>query len=110
MRHWIHLPEAGSIPDRGGREMMAGDKLIAVFCVDGEFFALDAICPHQGGPLAKGTIAGCVVTCPWHGWQFNLKTGQQQIIRTIRQPTYPVKVEGGRVFVDIDDGDDGEDK
>jgi nitrite reductase (NADH) small subunit len=101
MPKWIAVAEAAEIPDCGGKELMAGDKLVAVFRVGDEFFALDAICPHQGGPLAKGTIAGCIVTCPWHGWQFDLKTGQQQIIRTIRQPTYPVKVENGNVWIDL---------
>lgn len=82
-------------------ELLAGDKLIALFKIDGQYFALDAVCPHQGGPLAKGTISGCVLTCPWHGWQFDLRTGQQQIIPTIRQPTYPVKIENGQVFIAI---------
>jgi nitrite reductase (NADH) small subunit len=117
MPAWIAVANSDELPPNAAREFLVGEKLIALFRVGDEFFALDAICPHQGGPLAKGAISGtsgsgtsgsssegggCLVTCPWHGWQFDLKTGQQQIIRTIRQPTYPVKIEEGKIFVDIE--------
>ena len=47
-------------------------RVIALFNVDGTFYALDGVCPHQGGPLGQGTLEGCIVTCPWHGWQFDV--------------------------------------
>lgn len=54
------------IPD--GRE-------IALFNIEGEIYALDNECPHMGGPLGEGEIEECKVTCPWHAWQFDIKTG-----------------------------------
>lgn len=48
---------------------------IALFKSEGEIFALENSCPHMGGPLAQGEIENCFVTCPWHGWQFDIKTG-----------------------------------
>jgi nitrite reductase (NADH) small subunit len=48
---------------------------VALFNVSGTHHAIDAICLHQGGPLAEGALGGCVVTCPWHGWQFNVTSG-----------------------------------
>ena len=51
-------------------------KHIAVFNLDGEFFALDNTCTHRGGPLAEGTIAGYEVICPWHGATYDIRTGE----------------------------------
>lgn len=48
---------------------------IALFNIDGEIFALENACPHQGGPLGEGEVENACVTCPWHGWQFDVKTG-----------------------------------
>jgi nitrite reductase (NADH) small subunit len=81
---------------------MAGDRIIALFNVDGEFHALDGICPHQGGPLGKGQLAGCIVTCPWHGWQFDVTTGQHQTSASLLHARFPVRLEGASVLVDID--------
>ena len=49
---------------------------IAIFNIDGEFYALENLCPHQGGPLGEGDIEDSCVTCPWHGWQFDIATGE----------------------------------
>lgn len=76
---------------------------MALFNVDGQFFALDGICPHQGGPLGKGRLQGCILTCPWHGWQFNVQTGQHQTNASVRHARFPVKVEGTEVFVDLEE-------
>lgn len=54
------------IPD--GRE-------IALFNLNGSIYALDNLCPHMGGPLGEGEIENSIVTCPWHGWQFDIRTG-----------------------------------
>jgi nitrite reductase/ring-hydroxylating ferredoxin subunit len=57
---------------------MAGDLEVAVFNVDGKFYVLKNECPHAGGPLGEGFLDGPVVTCPWHGWQFDVTSGQGQ--------------------------------
>ena len=66
------------VPVGTAREVVSGDRVIALFNVAGTFYALDGVCPHQGGPLGQGTLEGCVVTCPWHGWQFDVTSGQHQ--------------------------------
>ena len=101
MSTWIRVAAAVDCPPASSSELVADDRIIALYNVDGEFFALDGICPHQGGPLGKGKLNGCIVTCPWHGWQFNVKTGQHQTTASICHPHYPVKVEAGEVFVDV---------
>ena len=81
---------------------MAGERIVAVFNVDGTFYALDGICPHQGGPLGKGSLCGSIVTCPWHGFQFDVTTGQHQTSQSLVHPRFPVKVEADAVWVDIE--------
>ncbi len=80
-----------------------GDRIVALFNVDGVFHALDGVCPHQGGPLGKGVLTGCLVTCPWHGWQFDVTTGQHRLNAKYFQPRFEVRVEEGDVLININD-------
>lgn len=66
------------------------------------FFALDGVCPHQGGPLGQGSAVEGVLTCPWHGWQFDIRTGCNLAHRGIVQPSLPVRVEEDVIYVDLD--------
>ncbi|MFO0903564.1 MAG: Rieske (2Fe-2S) protein [Pirellulales bacterium] len=102
MPHWIRIASTADCPPGAARELVADDRIIALFNVDGVFHALDGICPHQGGPLGKGRLTGCTLTCPWHGWQYNVETGQHLTNASIRHPRFPVKVEGADVLVDLD--------
>jgi nitrite reductase/ring-hydroxylating ferredoxin subunit len=102
--HWIRVAAASDIPPGSGNEFVAGERIVALFNVGGKFYALDGICPHQGGPLGKGFLTGCVVTCPWHGFQFDVTTGQHQTSKSLVHPTMPVKVDDGQVFVEIESG------
>lgn len=102
MPRWIRLAETSEVPSGTGGEFVAGDRIVALFNVGGDFYALDGICPHQGGPLGKGFLEGCIVTCPWHGFQFDVTTGQHQTSKSLVHPTLPVKVEEGRVWVDVE--------
>ncbi len=79
----------------------AGGKAIALFNVDGNIYALDNTCLHRGGPLGEGTLNGDVVTCPWHGWEYNVRTGEKVISPSIRVAAYPVQVEGNDIKVAV---------
>ena len=70
-------------PPGSARELVAEGRVIALFNVEGTFHALDGVCPHAGGPLGQGQLDGCIVTCPWHGWQFDVTTGQHCLTETI---------------------------
>jgi nitrite reductase (NADH) small subunit len=100
---WHRIAIVAECSPGSSLELAAGDRIVALFNVAGEFFALDGVCPHQGGPLGQGHLEGCNVTCPWHGWQFDVRTGQHQLSRTIMQPRFETKVEDGVVWVEIID-------
>ncbi len=73
-------------------ELPDGNEL-AVYNVDGEFYAIDNYCPHKGAPLSEGTLCGHIVECGWHGWQFDVRNGECLTVRD-RIRTYRVVVEG----------------
>jgi len=74
-------------------------KAIALFNVGGQVYAVDNTCLHQGGPLGDGLLEGEVVTCPWHFWEFNVRTGEKVGEPSLRISTYPVQVEGDDIKV-----------
>ncbi|HEV3021516.1 MAG TPA: Rieske 2Fe-2S domain-containing protein [Pirellulales bacterium] len=102
MANWIRIASLDECPPGNCLERIADGHVVALYNVDGTFHALDGVCPHQGGPLGKGCLEGVIVTCPWHGWQFDVRTGQHQLSRTIVQPRFEVRLEGNDVLVDVD--------
>ena len=72
---FVTVGRVGDVPAGTGRQVTVEGRWVALFNVSGAHHAIDAICLHQGGPLAEGALAGCVVTCPWHGWQFDVTSG-----------------------------------
>ncbi|MCA9121056.1 MAG: Rieske 2Fe-2S domain-containing protein [Planctomycetaceae bacterium] len=101
MSNWIRIASVEQCPPGSAREFVANDRIVALYNVEGEFHALDGICPHQGGPLGKGNLSGCIVTCPWHGWQFDVTNGQHQTSASLLHAKIPVKIEGDSVLVDV---------
>lgn len=98
---WLPLASVDECPPGGSLERVAGDYVLALFNVAGTYYVLDGVCPHQGGPLGKGALADCVVTCPWHGWQFDVRNGRHQLNPRIVQPQFPVRVENDTILVEL---------
>jgi nitrite reductase (NADH) small subunit len=101
MARWVSVAQVEEIREGTGKELLAGDRIVAVYRVGDQFHALDGICPHAGGPLGEGCLAGPIVTCPWHGWQFDVTTGKNSLNPKITHGTFPVKVEGDQILVEI---------
>ncbi|TWT40246.1 Naphthalene 1,2-dioxygenase system ferredoxin subunit [Botrimarina hoheduenensis] len=80
-------------------EVVIGTTVIALAHAEGAIFAIDGICAHQGGPLGKARLEGCQLTCPWHGWQYDLATGKQLLSRTIAQRVFSTRVVGDTIQV-----------
>ncbi len=105
------------IPPGGRKVIEVAGRSIGVFNLDGEFFALRNRCPHQGGPLCAGLLTGFAIArapgayeysrrgeilrCPWHGWEFDVRTGQSWIDPArVRVRQYEVVVEGAESAAD----------
>lgn len=101
MPDFVKMATLEELPPGASKEVEHDGRIFALFNVDGQILVIDGICPHQGGPLAEGMIEGAIVTCPWHGWQFDVRTGQSQISPRIQQASYEVKVEGQDVLVAV---------
>ncbi len=84
-----------------GRTVEIGNKLVAVFCVAGEYFAIDDVCPHMGASLSGGYVEKGIVTCPWHAWRFRLADGAWADNPRIKIGCYSVRVEGDQVQVQL---------
>jgi 3-phenylpropionate/trans-cinnamate dioxygenase ferredoxin subunit len=114
MKHVV--AEVGEIPPGGRKIIEVAGRSIGVFNVGGEFFALRNRCPHQGGPLCQGKLWGVIdatvpgdvrfsregeiLTCAWHGWEFDIRTGQSWCDPAkLRVRSYEVRVEAGTALV-----------
>ncbi|OYW21318.1 MAG: ferredoxin [Planctomycetales bacterium 12-60-4] len=84
-----------------GREFVVDGRVVALFRTDEGVYAIDGICPHAGGPLAQGMLRNHVVTCPWHGWQYDVRTGCHQINSRIHVQPFSVTVDQNDVYVEI---------
>jgi len=101
MSESIRIAAVSDVPPGSGKEFTLAGRIVALFNVEGEFYALDGICPHAGGPLGQGELKGNVVTCPWHGWQFDVTSGQHCLTARIEQARFPVRVDGDDIYVEI---------
>jgi nitrite reductase/ring-hydroxylating ferredoxin subunit len=102
---FVPVARVEDVPPGTIRPVRAGDEEIALaHCEDG-IFAVQQHCLHLQGPLGEGRLEGCVLTCPWHGWQYDVRTGQNEFDLAIQLRTYDVQVEDGEVRVLVPQGD-----
>ena len=99
MADWQKVASVADVPVGTGKEIAISGRIVALFNVEGQFHAIDGICAHQGGPLANGKLVGSVVTCPWHGWQYDVTDGHHCLTPRIWQSAFEVKVDAADVFV-----------
>ena len=86
-----------------GKIVVLDDKPIALFNIGGNYFALDNTCPHRGGSLGDGEVDGEIVTCPWHGWEFNCRTGEAVENPVITVSCFRVKKKDDGIYVELRD-------
>ena len=98
----------GEVPEGGRKVVKVGAKQIALFRTDQGLFACNNRCPHEGYPLVEGSLGqGCVLTCNWHNWKFDLANGET-LIGGDRLRRYPVEVRGGEIWLDVTDPPEAE--
>lgn len=101
MTRWVLVADAEQLPLDSGTEVVAEGKILAIFHTTEGYFAIDGMCAHQGGPVGRGEVQGQVVTCPWHGWQYDVRCGKH-LVSSITLASYPVEIREGKVWVDLE--------
>jgi len=96
---FIPVATTDEMPPGSRKTVVVGDREVALFNVAGKLYAIENTCPHQGGPLGEGWLEGTVVTCPWHAWCFDLRTGQITLGEYSRVDTFEVQIEGSVVSI-----------
>lgn len=100
MPDWVPIAEESAISADAGSTFFVDDIEIAVFRTENQLFAIEGRCPHKGASLGNGAVDGCTVTCPWHDWKFDLKTGSGLTNPSSPLATVPVRVNAGSVEID----------
>ena len=101
MAQLTKVAAVADIPAGTGKAVEVGGKTIAVFNCDGTFYAIDNTCKHRGGPLAEGMVSGTSVSCPWHGWEYEITTGECTMDPSIRVQRFDVKVDGNDILISV---------
>jgi nitrite reductase/ring-hydroxylating ferredoxin subunit len=97
----VKLGSRDEVPIGEGRVFEVPGRVLAVFNVDGRFYAIDNECPHRGGPLGEGDLDGTAVRCPWHAWRWDVTTGANVNNPAVKIACFPVTVEDGTIVVDV---------
>jgi nitrite reductase/ring-hydroxylating ferredoxin subunit len=102
IEHKVALVGATADIPNGTRRVFDVDGLsVGVFHHSGQWFAMQNSCLHRGGPVCTGTLEGDTLTCPWHGYQYDVTTGELLLDRNAKLPTYRVELRGDQVYVHI---------
>jgi nitrite reductase/ring-hydroxylating ferredoxin subunit len=96
---FVRIARTSDIPPGEGRAYAVGRYEVAVFNVDGKLYALENSCPHQGGPLADGWMEGALITCPWHGWCFDVRSGKMTLGDYAFVPRFELQLRGDDLYV-----------
>jgi 3-phenylpropionate/trans-cinnamate dioxygenase ferredoxin component len=98
MADWVDVAPASEFPPGTHKVVDVNDVMIAVFNVDGKFYAIEDVCTHDGGILTGGPVSGCIITCPRHGATFDIRNGKA-LSAPAYEPTasFPVRIQAGVV-------------
>lgn len=99
---WIQIATLSQVPPGNVIEVKVNGEELAVCNIEGQVRTVGGICPHAGGPLGYGTLDGDCVVCPYHAWGFDTRTGDWDGTPENRIPVYATKLEGERIFVDLE--------
>lgn len=96
---WLRLAPLEALPPGQAASVAVDDRAIAIFHTEAGLYAVDGDCLHMGGPLCEGTLAGTVVTCPWHAWSYDVTTGERVDRRGSRISVHQVRVDDGWIVL-----------
>ena len=93
------VAKVAEVPPGTAKVVLVAGRPVALFNVGGTFYATDGVCLHRGGPIGEGLLEGTTVTCPWHGWEYDVRTGQNLGNPAAKLRTLSVAVEGDDVLI-----------
>jgi nitrite reductase/ring-hydroxylating ferredoxin subunit len=97
----IKVAKAADVPPGQGSVVQAGATTLALFNVDGTYYAVDNTCPHRGGPLGDGDLEGRFAICPWHGWRWDVTSGANANNPAVKIACFATTVVDGWVHVEM---------
>lgn len=97
----VFVAKVGEIAEGSNKIVEVNGRDVAVFRVDGAYYAIDDMCPHAGASLSGGPVENGIVTCPWHYWRFRLCDGAWADNPRVKTNSYPVRIEGDDVVLDV---------
>jgi nitrite reductase/ring-hydroxylating ferredoxin subunit len=95
----IRVARVSDLREDQAKLVIVRGREVALFFRGGQYYALDNRCPHQGGPLGEGFFDGDSIICPWHHWDFHLKTGRSRLGEDVCVKTYAVEVTDEEIFI-----------
>jgi nitrite reductase/ring-hydroxylating ferredoxin subunit len=98
---FVRVIKADELPPGTVRELEIAGKAVALANVGGRVYAINNTCLHRAGPLGQGLLEGKIVTCPWHGWQYDVTNGKLLQNPAVGVDCYPAEVRGEDVFIDV---------
>jgi nitrite reductase/ring-hydroxylating ferredoxin subunit len=101
----VEAGKVGDLPPGRGTAVYVAGRDIALFNLGDEIVAMGNECPHASGSLGHGPLDGDIVICPLHGWEFDARTGACMTVPGECVPSYPVRIEGDVIFVDLGDAE-----
>jgi nitrite reductase/ring-hydroxylating ferredoxin subunit len=101
MPDWVAVARADEVEPGTVQTVRAGEEEVALARVGDDFYATQNACIHLHGPLGEGRLEGPVLSCPWHGWQYDVRTGENEFDLAIQLQTFEVKVEHGEVKIAV---------
>jgi len=101
MSDFIRVASLADLPPGSRAVVEVKERTLALFNIEGRIYAIDNWCSHRGGPLGEGPVKDGVVSCPWHGWQFDLRTGKSPLNPAAEVETFETKIEGDDILVAV---------
>jgi nitrite reductase/ring-hydroxylating ferredoxin subunit len=102
MAERVRIAEVSEVPEGTGKVVTTATRVLALYNVEGSFHAVENTCPHRGGPLGEGQLEGTVVTCPWHGWQFDVCSGVNPRNPGASVRPVSLEIQGDEIFALLD--------
>ena len=99
---FVKVGSLSTLPPGSVMEVLLGDNAYAICNANGELHALWGICPHAGGPIGQGALQENIVTCPWHEWSYDCRTGENDFDPSVKLDKFAVKAEGDDILLDPD--------